>query len=317
VNRPPIVPAVLVVLAFVAGAIASPFFLDVRYLLDASSLYAETGLLVLGVTLVIVAGQIDLSVAAIMALVACVVAKMLAAGLPVPVVLAAGLGLGAGLGLINGWLVAYLRLPSFVVTLATMASFRGVAQVLMGAESQRLPAGLVGIDYAKVPGTPIPVPLAMVAVFSVAIGVLLHRTVFGRTIVAVGTNERASTFSGVRTERVKLLVFMLSGLLAAVAGMMIDSRLGVARFDHGKGLEVDVIAAVVVGGASIYGGVGTVLGSVLALLLIALIRTGLGVANVGAEYQLAAVGTLLIVAVLVGNVSEHWSKLRPAKSPPQ
>ena len=312
-SKPPIVPAVLALLAFIGGAILSPFFLDVRYLLDASSLYAEAGLLVLGMTLVIVAGQIDLSVASVMALVACVTAKLLAAGFAVPVALAIGLGLGSGIGAVNGVLVAYLRLPSFVVTLATMAIGRGLAQVLMGAESQRLPANLVGADYVHLPGTPIPLPLTLLVVFALLVGLLLHRTVFGRWVYSVGTNEKASFFSGVPTARVKVAVFAISGLMAALAGFLIDSRLGVARFDHGKGLEVDVIAAVVVGGASIYGGVGTVLGSMLALLLIALIRTGMGVANIGAEYQLAAVGALLIVAVLIGNVSERWPRPKTLK----
>jgi rhamnose transport system permease protein len=151
------------------------------------------------------------------------------------------------------------------------------------------------------------------AVFALLVGLLLHRTVFGRWVFSVGTNEKASYFSGVPTARVKVAVFAISGLMAAMAGFLIDSRLGVARFDHGKGLEVDVIAAVVVGGASIYGGVGTVLGSMIALLLIALIRTGMGVANIGAEYQLAAVGALLIVAVLIGNVSERWPRPKTLK----
>jgi rhamnose transport system permease protein len=312
-NKPPIVPGVLALLAFIGGAILSPFFLDVRYLLDASSLYAEAGLLVLGMTLVIVAGQIDLSVASVMALVACVTAKLLAAGFAIPVALAVGLGIGSGIGAVNGALVAYLRLPSFVVTLATMAICRGLAQVLMGAESQRLPANLVGADYVHLLGTPIPLPLTVLVVFAVVVGLLLHRTVFGRWVYSVGTNEKASYFSGVPAARVKVAVFAVSGLMAALAGFLIDSRLGVARFDHGKGLEVDVIAAVVVGGASIYGGVGTVLGSMLALLLIALIRTGMGVANIGAEYQLAAVGALLIVAVLIGNVSERWPRPKTLK----
>jgi rhamnose transport system permease protein len=194
-----------------------------------------------------------------------------------------------------------------------MAIGRGLAQVLMGAESQRLPAGVVGVDYVHLPGTPIPLPLTLLAVFALLVGLLLHRTVFGRWVFSVGTNEKASYFSGVPTARVKVAVFAISGLMAAMAGFLIDSRLGVARFDHGKGLEVDVIAAVVVGGASIYGGVGTVLGSMIALLLIALVRTGMGVANIGAEYQLAAVGALLIVAVLIGNVSERWPRPKTLK----
>jgi rhamnose transport system permease protein len=312
--RRELVPALLVVLAFVVGAAQSPYFLDARYLLDASSLYVEAGLLALGMTLVIVSGHIDLSVAAMLALVACVVGKLLDAGHPPFLVLPGGLILGTFLGWCNGALIARLRLPSFVVTLATMAAYRGIAQALLGAESVKIPANLVGVDFATVPGTPIPVPLAILVVVAVLMGLLLHRTVLGRWIYADGTNERAAFFSGVPTQRVTTTVFALSGLMAGLAALLIDSRLGVARFDHARGLEVDVITAVVLGGTSIAGGSGSILGTMLALLLIGLLRTGMGVANVTAEYQLAAVGTLLVVAVLTGNLVERIAASRRSRA---
>jgi len=291
------VPAVLALIAFIGGAMGSKYFLDVRYLLDSSSLYIETGLLALGMTLVIVGGHIDLSVAAILALVACVTAKMLGT-LPAAVVLPFGIAFGAFLGWINGILVARLRLPSFAVTLATMAAYRGAAQVLAGAESIKVPAPLVGIDFATIPGTPIPVPLTLFLGVAMVVGLLRHRTVLGRWIASIGTNERAAFYSGVPTQRVTTTVFALSGALAGLAALVIESRLGVARYDHARGMEVDAITAVVLGGASISGGVGSILGTCLALLLIALLRTGMGVANVTAEYQLAVIGVLLVLAVL-------------------
>lgn len=303
--RREMVPAVLAILAFAVGAFASPYFLDARYLLDASSLYVEIGLLALGMTLVIVAGHIDLSVASILALVACVTAKLLNSGWSPAMALPTGLALGTALGWLNGAIVARLKLPSFVVTLATMAAYRGAAQVLVGSESAKVPANLIGIDFSTVPETPIPLPLAILVVTAILVGLVLHRTVLGRWIVACGTNERAAFFSGVPTPRVTATVFAMSGFLAGFAGLIIGSRLGVARFDHGRGMEVDAITAVVLGGASIAGGSGTVLGTGLALLLIALLRTGMGVANVTAEYQLAAVGTLLVVSVIVGNLADR------------
>ena len=300
--RREVVPAGLAALVFAHGAATSPYFLDLRYLLDRSSLVVETGLLALGMTLVVVGGNIDLSVASTLALVACLAAKALAAGLPAPVVLPLALALGAALGWANGLMVARLRLPSFMVTLGTMAAYRGVAQVLVPSESAKVPPGLVGLDTATLPGTPVPLPLVVLALAALGVGLLLHRTVFGRRLVAVGTNERAAFYAGVDTARVTAASFALAGGLAGLAGLTMSSRLGVARFDHGAGLEVDAIAAVVLGGASIAGGSGSVLGTCLALLLVGLLRTDLGIANVTAEVQLAAVGALLVLSVLLNNV---------------
>ncbi|CAN5724210.1 ABC transporter permease [soil metagenome] len=299
------IPAILAILAFAHGAITSPYFLDARYLLDRSSLYIETGLLALAMTLVIVSGAIDLSVSATLALVACVTVKALDGGMAAMVAIPLGLLLGGALGAINGLLIARLRLPSFMVTLATMAAYRGVAQVMLPSESAKVPPSLFGIDMITVPGTPIPLPLVLFIVLAILTGLLLHRTTFGRRVFALGTNERAAFYAGVPTQRVTVGVFAIAGLFAGLAGMVMASRLGVARFDHGKGLEVDAIAAVVLGGASISGGSGTVLGTVLAFLLVFLLRTDMGIANVTAEYQLAAIGALLVVSVLFTNLMDR------------
>lgn len=301
-------PAVLVGLAFIAGFIESPHFLDLPYLLSASSLYVETGLLVLGMTLVMICGQIDLSVASSLALVACVLAKLMASGLPPLIAIGVGLILGGLLGAINGVFVAKLRLPSFVVTLGTMAAYRGLAQVLMGPQSVRFPAALCGANYWKLPGTPLPIPLTCFILFAILMGLLLQKTVLGRWIFAVGANPRASLFSGLPVDLTIITAFALTGVLAAIGAILLDSRLTVARFDHAKGLEVDVITAVVLGGTRISGGSGSILGSTLALLLIALIKIGMGLANITAEYQLAVVGTLLVVAVGAGNFVRRFEK---------
>lgn len=296
-----IVPAVLALLVFIHGATTSKPFLDFHYLLNRSSDYVEIGFLALGTTLVIVGGQIDLSVASTLALVACVTAKALGAGVPALVALPLGIALGGFLGWVNGVLIARMRLPSFMATLGTMAAYRGVAQAMVPSESAKVPANLVGIDMIAAPGTSIPVPLALLGVTTIAVGVLLHRTTFGRRLYALGTNERATFYAGVATGRTTICAFAIAGALAGLAGLIIGSRLGVARFDHGRGMEVDAITAVVLGGASISGGSGTVVGTFLALLLVGLLRTDMGIANVTAEYQLAAVGALLVLSVLFNN----------------
>ncbi len=301
------IPAVLVIVAFAVGALQSPFFLDTRYLLDSSTLYVEAGLLALGMTLVVISGNIDLSVASTLALVAVISAKLLEAGWSLPAVVVAALALGAFLGAVNGCLVAYAGIPSFMVTVGTLALYRGIAHAMLGAQSVNVPSHLLGIDMAYVPGTVVPVSLVALGVIAFGIGLVLNRTVLGHWIRAVGTNEKASFYSGVPAAGVKVGVFVIAGMMAALAALHINSRLGVARFDHARGLEVDVITAVVLGGTSIFGGKGSILGTMLALLLLALIRTGMGVANVKAEYQLAVIGSLLVLTVVATNLGERFA----------
>jgi rhamnose transport system permease protein len=239
------IPAVLVMVAFIVGALQSRFFLDAHYLLDSSTLYVETGLLALGMTLVILSGNIDLSVASNLALVAVVAAKLFEAGFAVPVVVIIALALGTGLGLINGLLVAYAGIPSFMVTVGTLALYRGAAQTLVSSQSAKVPASFTGIDIVYAFGSPVPMSLAVLVVLAILLGAVVNRHVLGQWIKAVGTNENAAFHSGVPTRAVKLGVFALAGLFAGLAALHIDSRLGVARFDHARGLEVDVITAVV------------------------------------------------------------------------
>ena len=291
---PELIPAILLIIAFIAGTRESTFF-SFHYLLDSTTTVAEIGLMIVGMTFVIVCGEIDLSVASNLALVACATAK-LAQHFSLPIAVVAGLLCGALLGAFNGVLVAYGKLPSFLVTLATYALFRGVAQALVGSESIALPPKFTGVDTIFFP-YPIPATLVLVLFVALGLGLVLHTTVFGRWLYAVGSNEQAALYSSVPTARLKLGVFVLSGLLSGLGGILMDSRLGVARFDHARGFELDVITATVLGGASIYGGKGSMLGSVLAFFMIYFVRAGLGLANVTAEYQLAIVGTLLIFAV--------------------
>jgi rhamnose transport system permease protein len=299
----------LLVVVFGVSAAFVPRFLDAAYLFDRSSLYMEAGLMALGMTFVIVGGHIDLSCASMLALVGTVIATLhVKLGWPLlPLVFLAPL-LGAALGGINGIVVARLGLPSLVVTLATMALYRGLAQVLLGDHSLNLPSWFTGIERVTIAGT-----MVLFLGMAAALGWVLHQTVFGTWLFATGTNAEAAQYSGVPVGRVTISVFVISGVLSAMAAIIMISRLGVARYDHALGLELDVITAVVLGGASIFGGRGTVAGTVLALFLIAVLQTGMGVANVKAEYQATASGALLILAVLMSNFSAKlrtWTQMR-------
>jgi rhamnose transport system permease protein len=299
---PELMVGALLVIAFVVCAALEPFFRDATYLLDRTSLFMEVGLMAVGMSFVIVGGHIDLSCASILALVGAVIAA-LSVRWHVPffaLMLAAPL-LGAILGGVNGVLVSRLGLPSLVITLGTMAVYRGLAQVLIGDHSEPVPSWFVGIDRITIGDSPIAMPLVIFLSLAVVLGLVLHRTVFGRWIFAMGTNSEAAVYSGVPVQSVTISCFVLSGVLSAVAALMMMSRLGVARYDNAQGLELDVITAVVLGGTSIFGGRGTMIGTVLALFLIGVLQTGMGVANIKSEYQATANGGLLIFAVLASN----------------
>lgn len=301
-SRRELVPFGLLAVVLVVGWRVSPNFLDAPYLLDTLNLYVETGLLAVGMTFVIICGEIDLSVASSTVLCACVVAKVCPPGTPLATVLALSVVTGAVLGLVNGLLVTAAKVPSFLATLGTMALYRGVAQAWLGPFSAKWPS-VKGLDRAYLGATPVPWPPVVWLVVACLAGLLLHRTVYGRQVAAVGTNPVASRFSGLPVERTKNWAFVLTGALAGLAAVFLGSRLGVVRHSLDMGLELEAITAVVVGGTSILGGDGTMLGTVVALLLVAAAKTAMGVAGIKPEVQATVVGVLLVTAVLAGNMA--------------
>lgn len=318
ITRPEFFTFILLIVAFVVGAILSPYFLDIPYLLDNTSTYIEIGIMGLGLVFVIISGNIDLSVEATLALVACAAGVMyFDLSIPMPIVIIISLALGAALGWMNGVLVTRMKLPALVVTLATLALYRGLANIIVGDDSRPklawsrdivFPKWFLGIDRVYIPGTPLALDLVILIVLAVLLSIVLTRTTLGRWVYAIGTNEQAARYSGIPVERVKLLIFTLSGFLAGLAGLVMVSRLSVARYDHARGWVLDTITAVVLGGVSIDGGRGTILGAVLAFLVIVILRTGMGVANVKAESQLTVIGALLIVAILASNFIGRFRK---------
>jgi rhamnose transport system permease protein len=313
--QPEFITVILLILAFVVGSVISPYFLDLDFLLNYTSLFIEVGIMALGMTFIIISANIDLSVASTLALVGAVAGVLFFdLSIPMGITIVLALLLSMGLGAFNGWLVTRMKLPALAVTLATLALYRGAAQVLVGDDSRPklawsrdivFPEWFVGIHRVYIPGTSIPLPLVIFIVLAIILGIVLHKTTFGRWVYAIGTNEEAARYAGVPVNRVKMAIFTLMGLLSGLAGLIMVSRLSVARYDHARGWELDVITAVVLGGTDIFGGRGTMFGSVAAFLLIIFLRTGMGVANVKAESQLAVIGTLLIVAILVSNLTRR------------
>ena len=293
--------ALIIFFAFLNSRL-SPHFLNVTNLLRASRDYVEMGIMMLTMVFVIITAGIDLSVASTLGMTASFMGWLFNMGVNIWVAAAAALLLGMTAGAFNGYLVSRVKLPPLVVTLGTYAFYRGIAYVLLGDQAARgYPDSFTFIGQGRLGDIRFPVSILLFAALAVVFGLLLHRTVFGRMTYAIGNNEEASRYSGVPVARVKMTIYILSGLTAALAGIVLASRFGSTRPDIGLGLELDVITAAVLGGVSINGGSGTMIGAILSLLLIGEMRFGMGLLNIQGQVQGIIIGLLLFIAILLPN----------------
>jgi rhamnose transport system permease protein len=298
--------AVILALLIVVGARLSPVFLSAQNFSNLTVGAMEVAIMALAMTLIVVAGEIDLSVESTAGLTSAVLGFLWGAGWPLWLAIGLVLVMGAAGGLLNGVLVARAGLPSLVVTLGTLALFRGLASVVLGPRAiSNFPPEFTAFGFGNVPGTPLPWPLVVFAILAVAVGLVLHRTWLGRHIYAVGKNASAARYSGVRVARLKVGLFVLSGVLASLAGVILTSRLSSARADVGQGLTLAVVTVVLLGGVDIFGGSGSLLGVVLAVFTLAVLQNALRLADVSTQLQSIAVGLLLIVSVVVPNVARR------------
>jgi rhamnose transport system permease protein len=297
----------LLVVAIVGGGIwsarLSEFFFTRINLLDLATPYVFIGLLAFGLTFVVIAGEIDISVTSILAVSVVSFAQLLDHGTNVWLAMAVGLGVAAGLGLVNGLLVGVLNLPSLAVTLGTLAAFQGLAFVILSGEGvAEFPARYLSIGggYYR---NELPHALILLVAAAVVLGLVLHATRFGRYLYAIGSNREAARLSGVPASRVRVIVFVISGLMAGIAGVAYVGFFGSARADAAQGSLLDVVTAVVLGGVNIFGGAGSMLGVFLALILVAVLRNGMQLANVGGDTQNIVIGVLLLAAIATGNLT--------------
>jgi rhamnose transport system permease protein len=294
----------LIVLLAVLNSSLSPYFLRFDNLMRASRDYVEIGVMMLAMVFVIITGGIDLAVASTLALTASFMGWLFNAGWNIWGAAALAIVLGIGCGALNGFLISRVKLPPLVVTLGTFAFYRGMAYVLLGDQAARgYPASFLFIGQGRLFGD-LRVPFALLLFFGLAIvfGLLLHKTAFGRKTFAIGNNEEACRYSGVPVARTKMTIYILSGLMASLAGIIMASRFGSTRPDIATGMELDVITATVLGGISISGGSGTMMGAVLALILIAELKFGMGLLNVQGQVQGVVIGMMLILAILLPNL---------------
>jgi ribose/xylose/arabinose/galactoside ABC-type transport system permease subunit len=294
--------AVLLVLALIVLAMQSDRFFTADNLLNQGRLMAEVGLVALAMTFVIVSAGIDLSVGSILGLVAILLGVMWQnVGLPLPLAMILGLAIGALAGFVNGLIITRFMVPPLIATLATLALYRGLAEGISQARSVRgYPEWFFMLGQGEFVGVPVQLWIFIIAVV-IAAGIL-GLTIFGREVYSIGANEIAAHFSGIRVGRAKLLIYTASGLVAGLAAIVFVSRVSTTRSDMGTGLELDVITAVFLGGTSIFGGRGTIIGTVLGLFLMQALKSGLALAGVKGDGTIVIIGVVLIGATLISNL---------------
>jgi rhamnose transport system permease protein len=302
---------IVLILSLGLGRWLSPVFLTGANLSNVLADLTEIALMALPMTLIIVAAEIDLSVASVLGASSALMGVLWHMGLPMPVVIVLVLVAGALAGLLNGLVIVKLNLPSLAVTIGTLALFRGLAYVLLGDQAVAdFPAGYTAFGMNTLGATFIPLPFVIVIVGAVLFTVLLQATAFGRSLYAIGANPTAAAFSGIEVAKIRLRLFVLSGMMSALAGVVYTLRFTSARGDNGEGFELSVIAAVLFGGVSIFGGRGSMVGVLLSLLIIGVLKNALTLDDVSSETLTIVTGVLLLASVLLPNLVARWRAAR-------
>ena len=276
-------------------------FLTANNLLNLLLQVTSNALIAFGMTFVILTGGIDLSVGSILALSSALTAGLLGSGMPVTLAILISLILGCILGMMNGLLISYGKLAPFIVTLATMTIFRGAT--LVYTNGNPITKGLSDTFLFQFLGqgyiVGIPFPVIIMFIVFIVLYVLLHKTAFGKSVYAIGGNEKAAYISGVKLNKVKIIIYSISGIMASISGLIITSRLSSAQPTAGASYEMDAIAAVVLGGTSLSGGKGRILGTLIGTLIIGVLNNGLNIIGVSAFWQQVVKGVVILIAVLI------------------
>ncbi|EPJ5576950.1 TPA: ABC transporter permease [Citrobacter freundii] len=276
----------------------SPVFLTLPNLLNVLQQSSINALIALGMTLVIISGGIDLSVGPTAAMSAVFGASLMVAGVPVPLAILMTLGVGAMCGLFSGTLIAWAGLQPFIVTLGGLSLFRAIALIFTGGNPVfGIPASFRDIINSSLFG--IPTPIIIVAIIAFVLWTVMNKTPLGEYILAIGGNEEAARVAGVPVRRTKITVYVISGVLASLASLILIGRLGAAEPTIGTLWELDAIAAAAIGGASLMGGKGSIFGTLIGVIILGALRNGLTLLNIQAFYQLLATGLIIIIAMLI------------------
>lgn len=295
---------------FVVNSFASPYFLNAWNLSDATFNFTEKAMIAFAMALLIIAGEIDLSVASIIALASTAMGLAVQHGAGTPELVAIGLTVGLLCGAFNAVFVTVLGLPSIVVTIGTMSLFRGISYIILGDDAFRgYPESFAWFGQGYIYWV-FTVEMLFFVVIALIYGVLLHKTSFGRSVYAIGNNPTGAMFSGIRVQRVKFILFLLTGLMSGVAAICLTSRLGSTRPSIAQGMELEVVTMVVLGGVNILGGSGSIPGVVIAAFVMGLVTFGLGLLNVPGIVMSIFIGLLLIGVIALPRL---WTMAATAK----
>ena len=304
---------ILIIIVFF-NTTMTPHYLQIQNQINLFQLHIEKIIVALIMTFIIINAEIDLSVASVMGLSGAVMAVLYENGVPFELCLVAALIAGVLAGTLNGFMVAYVGLSSLIVTLAGLIGYRGLARVLIENRSiGDFPEWFDRLGQEPILG---PIPLSIIIFFVMLIFsiIILQRSGFGRYVYVIGNSKDVARYSGVNVRRVKMILFVVSGFIAAFAGLLLAARLGSMRGDTATGTELEVITMVLLGGVSIFGGTGTIVGVFLAILIVLNLRNGMGLLNITGEIQTGVIGLLLILSVLTPNivqrVREVWNRRR-------
>lgn len=304
---------VLLLVVLIFNVTRVPNFLTLGNQINLFQLGIEKAIVILAMTFVIISGEIDLSVASMMGLSAAVAAAAFESGMPMPVAILIALGVGLGFGLINGYFVAVVGLSSLAVTLAGYVGFRGLARLLVQDRSVGdFPEWFTNLGQRGFIG-PITLSILIFAVLAILATIVLHFSGLGRLTYVIGNSAAVARFSGVSVARTKMIIFMMSGFISALAGILMAARLGAVRASTAEGFELDIITVVLLGGVSIFGGVGSMIGVLLATYLVLNLRNGMVIAGITGNTQTGVIGLMLILSVLIPNLAERvreWLRRR-------
>ena len=299
---------ILLVGVFILMSNLSPYFLNLRNLLDSTVHFTEKGVIAVCMAFIIISGNMDLSVASNMAMSAAVMGIAFRSGIGIWPSALLCLLVGMAGGLFNGLIITRVKLPAMVATLATFSLYRGIAYVLLGNQAiTGYPYEFATLGQGYFPGTNIPNQFVIFIALAVIFGFILHKTTFGRSVYAIGNNEDACRYSGLPVDRIKVILFTVNGLLAGLAAVLLTSRIYSTRPNIALNYELEIITAVVLGGVSIKGGRGSMIGVVLALFLIGASRFGMSLLNIPGQMMTVVIGPMLIIAILLPQLLDRLS----------
>ena len=300
------------ILVIIINSNLSPYFLDYTNLMNTTFNFIEKAIIALPMMLVIICGDIDISVASIIALSSVFMGMASQAGLNTLGLVAIGLFTGSAAGFLNGFIITKFGIPAIAVTLGSMSLFRGIAYVILGDKAfTKYPISFDYFGQGYIGNTMVPFELVVFLMLAIIFGIILHRTTMGRKVFAIGNNSTAARFSGIPVNRIRLIIFAVTGLCSGLASILLTSRIGSTRPNIASGWELEIITTVVLGGVAITGGNGNIFGVIISIFIIGFLKFGMGLINIPGKVMTIIIGLLLILAIMLPQLIE---RLKPKNS---